>query len=106
MQNRTGYLTVYSADRTQIYGEFADAAWRMEDTRGGVNHLFAGKASDGTIDTFRRLNAYGIANVTYAFDTNGHRYAGSAQLLAPDTWDGQAVIQIESGDSPERVPMG
>ncbi len=52
MSTQTGYLTIYSTDRTTIYGEFADAVWTSEMTEGGLNHMFTGTASQGTYETF------------------------------------------------------
>ena len=103
MDNKTGYLTVFSADRAEVYGEFADATWRVENTEGGTNHVFAGTAGEGALDTFRRLNAEGIAHVAYLFESNGYRYGGSAQLLAPVVGERSASILIETGDAPARV---
>ena len=103
MRNHTGYLTVFSADQDEIYGEFADASWDTEDTEGGTNHLFSGTASEGTVETFRRLNSEGIANLSYTFDAEGARYTGSAQLLAPDEWAGHVIVRIESGENPQQI---
>jgi hypothetical protein len=105
MSNRTGYLTIYSADRAEVYGEFCDADWEIEDTSGGSNHVFSGTASEGAFDTFRRINYEGISNVEYTFESNGYRYVGSAQLLAPNGngMPGGAVIRIATGDRPSRA---
>lgn len=105
MDNRTGYLTVFSADRAEVYGEFADAQWDVEETDGGTNHLFTGKASEGTMDTFRRLNAEGIDHVTFDFEAEGQRFSGFAQLLRPEDnrVPGGASIRIETGVEPAVV---
>ncbi|HVT10998.1 MAG TPA: hypothetical protein VHE55_01920 [Fimbriimonadaceae bacterium] len=102
METRTGYLTVYSADRSEIYGEFADATWEVEETEGGSNHLFTGKASEGTMETFRRLDREGIDHIAYDFDAAGKTFSGSAQLLRPqdNLAPGDAWIRIESGVEP------
>jgi hypothetical protein len=102
METRTGYLTVYSADRGEIYGEFGDATWQVETTDGGPNHLFSGTASEGTMETFRRINAEGIDHVAFDFVSDGRRYSGEAQLLRPEDRrnPGQASIRIETGTAP------
>jgi hypothetical protein len=94
---RTGFLTIYSADTNEIYGEFADANWQIEDTDGGKNNLFTGTASEGTMETFRRLDTEGIDHVTYRFECDGARYSGSAQLLAleDNREPGQATVRTE-----------
>lgn len=100
MSQQTGALTVYSADRSQIYAEFVDATWEVEDTDSGPNHIFTGTASQGTLDTFLRLDQEGISHVAYVFETAAGRYAGSAELLRPQPNGGEAVIRIESGVPP------
>ena len=102
MSSRTGFLTVLSADKREIYGEFADAEWNTQSTDVGDNHIFSGRAGDGTMDAFRRIDQDGISNVAYIFDTNGQRYEGRAHLLAPqgNGLPGKAVIQIESIENP------
>lgn len=104
METQLGYLTVYSADRREIYGEFADATWKTESTGGGTNHLFEGTASEGTIDTFRRINLEGIENLSYDFEARGYRYTGKAHLLMPEDTrqPGGAMVRIESGEEPKR----
>ena len=102
MATRSGFLTVYSADRTEIYGEFADSTWEVEDTKGGDNHLFTGTASEGTMDTFARLNTDGIAHVSFDFESGGERLSGTGQFLAPEDSGrpGQALIRVETGVAP------
>jgi hypothetical protein len=95
-KTRTGYLTVYSADGSEIYGEFADATWSIEQTDGGENHLFEGRASDGTMETFRRVNTEGIDHVRFDFEANGERFSGPAQLLRP----GDGLVRVETGSAP------
>jgi len=101
MDKQTGYLTIFGAGR-EIYGEFADADWSVEDTPGGRNNVFSAMAGDGTIDTFQRINREGISHVRYTFDSEGARYSGSAELLRPETDHGQSLIKIESGQPPLR----
>jgi hypothetical protein len=105
MDKRAGVLTVYSADRREIYGEFRDALWDVEKTDGGPNHVFSGTASEGTMETFRRVNAEGIDHVAFDFVSSGGRYSGNAQLLRPeDTRNpGKAWIRIETGTEPVAV---
>jgi hypothetical protein len=105
MDNRSGFLTVYSADRGEIYGEFSDAQWEIENTDAGPNHLFSGTASEGTMETFRRINAEGIDHVAFDFVSDGRRYSGDAQLLRPEDarTPGQACIRIETGVEPAAV---
>src|SRR5205809_387681 len=102
MATRTGYLTVYSADRREIYGEFGDATWKVEEGGGGTNHVFSGTASDGTMETFRRINTEGIDHVAFDFESEGVRYSGDAQLLRPEDrrTPGNAWIRIETGVEP------
>lgn len=102
MSNRSGFLTIYSADGGDIYGEFADGTWEVEETDGGPNHLFTGTASEGTMDTFRRLNAEGVDRVSFTFEEGDAKYRGEAQLLAPEDTriPGQAWIRIETGAQP------
>lgn len=105
MANRSGYLTVSSPDRSEIYGEFCDALWEVEKVRGGSNHVFSAVAGDGTLEAFRRINTEGIANIAYTFESNGYRYMGNAQLLPPtgNGMPGQGMIRIETGDMPARA---
>jgi hypothetical protein len=102
MASTSGYLTIYSADRSEIYAEFADASWNVEQTAGGVNNVFSGVAGDGAAETFERIDADGISNVAYTFETHGNHYEGRAQLLAPviPGEPGHTVIRIETGDTP------
>jgi hypothetical protein len=102
MTNCSGYLTIYSADRSEIYGEFADANWTVEQTAGGVNNVFSGIAGDGTLSTFQRIDEEGISHVAYTFEADGNRYEGAAQLLATrDTGKpGETIIRIETGETP------
>jgi hypothetical protein len=94
----TGYLTIFSADRQEIYGEFVDAEWRDEKTDKGVNHILSGKASEGTLSAFEHLDQQGISNVFYQFEQDGKQFDGRAQLLAPKQSGapGETIIQIES----------
>jgi hypothetical protein len=102
MAIRSGFLTVYSADRTEIYGEFADSTWEVEDTRGGENHLFTGTASEGTMDTFARLNREGIDHIAFDFESSGETFSGTGQFLAPEDsgQPGRALIRVETGLAP------
>src|SRR4051812_16185613 len=105
MANRSGFLIVYSADRSEIYGEFSDATWEVEQTGGGPNHLFSGTASEGTMETFKRMNTEGIDHVAFNFEASGARYSGTAQLLRPEDSrkPGRAWIRIETGTEPALV---
>ncbi len=105
MAKRSGYLTVCSADRGEIYGEFCDAIWTEQQTRHGANHIFSAVAGDGAMQTFRRINTEGISHVAYTFESNGYRYAGMAELLAPEisSMPGTSMIQIETGEPPARA---
>jgi hypothetical protein len=105
MDNRAGNLTVYSADRAAIYGEFAEATWRQENVAGVTNHLFVGTASEGTIDAFLRINEEGITHVAYDFESSGEKFSGNAQLLMPEDLrePGHARVRIETGDEPTRA---
>lgn len=99
MSYKTGYLTVYSADRSEIYGEFGDASWEIEETDAGNNHVFKGTASEGTLDTFERVNGGGIDHVAFDFESEGQRFSGDAQLLAPNG----SLITVETGTEPAAV---
>jgi|SRR5579862_687557 len=103
MQTRSGYLTIYSDDKSEIYGEFVDGKWETEETEGGTNHTLSGIASEGTLDTFRRINTDGIDHVAYLFESNGYRYGGKAQLLAPSEIGDSPLVRIETGEPPTRV---
>jgi len=98
METRTGYLTIFSPDRTQVYGEIPDATWQPTQTEGGLNHVLSGRAGDGVKYAFNQLNTDGVSHVAYTFETEGSRYAGDAELLAPDGF----LIQIETGQSPRK----
>lgn len=101
MSNRTGYLTILSPDRQEIYGEFADAAWTSEMTDGGKNNIFSGTAGEGTLATFLQLDKDAISHVAYSFELDGHTYTGDAELLAPITDDpSYPQIRIETGEAP------
>jgi hypothetical protein len=102
MSNRTGYLTILSADRTEIYGEFADAEWKSEMTTGGKNNVFSGIASEGTLETFLKLDSDAISHVAYNFESDGQTYTGNAELLAPVIRDLPDLpqIRIETGEIP------
>lgn len=71
MSNRTGYLTIFSPDRTEIYGEFGDAEWTSEMTSGGNNNVFSGIASESTMATFLQLDSDAISHVAYTFESDG-----------------------------------
>ncbi len=102
MSTCIGYLTIFSPNRAEIYGEFADAAWTSEMTDGGYNHTFTGRASDGALETFLQLDYDGISHVAYNFELDGQTYAGNAELLAPIIHDGanRPQIRIETGETP------
>ena len=106
MSIKTGYLTILSPDRTEIYGEFADAEWTSEMTDGGNNNIFTGSASDGTMETFRQLEKDGISHVAYEFDLHGHSYTGVAELMAPlmNELPYLPQIRIETGETPLTMP--
>jgi hypothetical protein len=103
-ETRTGLLTIFSPDRHEVYGEFVDGIWEIDQDGGTTNHSFTGTASDGTIDTFRRLNAAGISHVAIAFETSGERYAGDAQLLRPveERTPGDSTVVVETTVPPSR----
>ena len=69
-----GYLTIFAADRSAIYGEFADAVWTVEMTDRGNNNIFTGTASEGTMDTFLQLDKDAISHVAYTFDLDGQNF--------------------------------
>ena len=100
MSTQIGYLTIFSSDRTEIYGEFADAGWKSEITEGGTNYVFTGTASQGTYETFLQLDKNAISHVLYSFESNGHSYVGKAEFLAPVSNDasGQPQIRFETGE--------
>ncbi|OWY59792.1 hypothetical protein B7486_72670, partial [cyanobacterium TDX16] len=79
----------------------ADSSWKIEED----NNVFSGAASEGTMETFRRVNTSGIDHVAYDFECEGTRYSGNAQLLAPEDnrQPGQATIRIESREAPVRA---
>ncbi len=108
MTNRTGYLTIYSADRQVIYGEFADGEWLIEVTQQGDNSVFTGTASDGTWQTFLDLDRNGISHVGYTFDTEGESFTGDAEFLAPLSNELTVPHQMrfEARDSPILDPLG
>jgi hypothetical protein len=103
MTTKSGYLTIYSADRSELYGEFFDGVWKVEETAGGTNHILTGIASEGTAETFRRIDGEGIQHVSYLFEVNGYKYGGNAQLLALSESGGLPCVTIETGDEPHRV---
>jgi hypothetical protein len=84
-ESANGYLIVSSADGAEVYGEFPNPRWEKEESGAGVNHIFSGLASDGTIDTFRKLDADGIEHVTYRYEGDGRTLWGNAILLRPET---------------------
>jgi len=102
MANRTGFLTIFSADRTEIYGEFADADWSREHTQGGDNNIFTGTASEGTLETFLQLDNDAISHVAYTFESEGEAFTGIAELLAPivNESPSQSQIRLETGEAP------
>lgn len=102
MSKMTGYLTIYSVDRAEIYGECADAEWDTDIVRGEKVHTFIGTASDGTLETFLRLDNAGVSHVAYSFDSHGFTYVGAAELLAPKTDEppSHAQIRLETGVAP------
>jgi hypothetical protein len=102
---RGGYLTIYSPNRTEVYGEFADGTWEVDRSEARVNHVFSGTAGDGVFETFVRLNEEGISHVQFTFDCEGERYTGQAQLLAPEENlnPGRAAIRIETGTEPAKA---
>lgn len=103
MANQFGYLTILSIDRSEIYGEFGDGVWSVEKIDGGSNNVFSGTASEGTVETFNRINQQGICNVAFDFESGHQVYKGAAQLLAPEPCgsNGGTLIKIESDVVPE-----
>src|SRR5580658_2092829 len=99
MMDRTGYLTIYTPDKTEILGEFADADWKSEATAVGKNTIFSGTAGEGALAAFQQLNEDGISHVYYTFESDGQTYSGAAELLAPidHNGHGQGLIRIETG---------
>ena len=96
-------MTVYSVDQGQIYGEFADAVWDQEaGPDEGVNHIFSGLASEGTFETFRKLNMDGIEHVNYRFDAEGKAISGQGRLLGLERVDSPAgaMVRVESLSEP------
>jgi hypothetical protein len=87
---RNGYLTIYSSEGTEIYGEFADAEWDDQE-------VLSGMASEGTYETFRRLNMSGIEHVRYKFDASDGTFEGVARLLATERAPApaSAIVRIE-----------
>ncbi|MEZ0327671.1 MAG: hypothetical protein ACAH95_17380 [Fimbriimonas sp.] len=81
-KHQGGYLTIFSADGTELYGELADAVWDAEESDGGENDIFSGLASEGTFEAFRKLNMDGIEHVAYKFEANGETSSGQGRLLA------------------------
>ena len=102
MSHLTGYLTIFSADRGQIYGEFADAQWKSEMTPGGKSNIFSGTPGEGALKTFLQLDNEGISHVAYTFESSGNAYRGNAELLAPrvEEQPNHSQIQIETGETP------
>jgi hypothetical protein len=98
-----GFLIVYSADRSEIYGEFADGAWIVEETDAGSNHVLSGVARGVVLDTFRNVNEAGVSHVAFTFEVEGVPYTGQAQLLAPQdmTTAEEALVRIETGEAPK-----
>jgi hypothetical protein len=102
MSIRTGYLTIFSSDRTEIFGEFAGAEWTSEVTAGGTNYVFTGTASEGILETFLRLDSEAISHVAYTFELSGQIFSGDCELLAPIFNDPPLHTQIrfETGEAP------
>lgn len=93
---RTGFLTIFSGDRAEVYGEFMDGSWTVEHTGDVAVNVFRGTASEGTRETFRRLNAEGIDHLAYTFEAANQVYSGAAHLLKPEG----GVITIEATEPP------
>lgn len=89
----TGYLTVYSLGRSEVYGEFADGVMRVEETSGGKNYIFSGSAGEGTLDTFIRVNNQGIEHVEFEFDAAAV-HSGTGRLLALEHEDAPASARV------------
>jgi hypothetical protein len=102
---RGGLLTIWTADQKQIIGETTDADWVEESGDGGINYVFSGTASDGTLDTLLGLIQAGVASVTYEFTAEGRRFMGEAMLLRPTaTRSGAgATVTIETPDAPSEL---
>jgi hypothetical protein len=93
-KHQAGFLTVYSLDGGQIYGEFADAVWDEDEAGGDVNNIFSGLASEGTYETFRKLNLDGIEHVTFRFEADGQAFSGEGRLLALERADPPAAAKV------------
>jgi hypothetical protein len=81
-KHQGGYLTIFSADGAELYGELADAVWDVEHADGNENNIFSGLASEGTFEAFRKLNMDGIEHVAYKFEAEGTSTNGQGRLLA------------------------
>lgn len=94
------YLSILSLEG-EIYGEFADATWVQEEVDGETNHIFSGLASDGTVETFERLNDDGVESVTYRIDCGDGPIQGPGRLLALDRAEGARVyVRVEALNNP------
>ncbi|HTQ11474.1 MAG TPA: hypothetical protein VMI31_15525 [Fimbriimonadaceae bacterium] len=103
METRKGYLTICSDDGLEVYGEFIDGLWEQENTAGGPNHIISATPSDGTLETFRRLEVDGVDHVTYSFESHGYHYGGHARLLALEPEGAPPLVRIETGEAPQRA---
>jgi hypothetical protein len=103
LKMKGGYLTLYSRDRSEIYGEIAGASWNEEETDHGRNHLLSGTAGEGTMETLRQVIASGIDHVAFDFDAEGAVYRGQATLLRPQEAQspGSAIVTIETPVAPQ-----
>jgi hypothetical protein len=92
-EKQTGYLTIMALESGEIYGEFAGAELGEDD--GGL--VISGLASEGTAETFRRINLDGIETVRYRFEGEAGTREGNGRLLALEHADAPAaaVVRIE-----------
>ncbi len=100
---RGGSITIFSTDRSKIVGELTDAEWIEEIVDTGVNNVFQGIASEGTLDTVLSMIQTGVATVAYDFFADADVYQGTAFLLRPVAAKppASAIISIETPDAPK-----
>jgi hypothetical protein len=97
-----GILTIFAADRSEIYGELSSVEWREEDTKGGPNQVLTGVAGEGTLRAFLELDRAGIDHVAFEYECAGIHYGGDAVLLRPQPTDAptSGIITIEATKGP------
>ena len=94
VKQQGGILTIFAADRSEIYGELSAAEWREEQTSGGKNQVLTGIAGEGTLETFRRLNDAGVNHVAFEYESDGVHFDGAAILLRPQAAEPPASARI------------